>query len=119
LIGVAGVAGITLVWLIFSLDIHGWFVSQALTDGDSLLWRWRGQLALTVFWTAFATLLLILGFRLQRARLRWFAMILFGVTVLKLFVVDMANVQQLYRILAFFVLAVVLGLVARAYQRFR
>jgi uncharacterized membrane protein len=119
LIGVAGVAGITLVWLIFSLDIHGWFVSQALTDGDSLLWRWRGQLALTVFWTAFATLLLVLGFRLQRARLRWFAMILFGVTVLKLFVVDMANVQQLYRILAFFVLAVVLGLVARAYQRFR
>jgi hypothetical protein len=33
--------------------------------------------------------------------------------------VDMANVQQLYRILAFFVLAVVLGLVARTYQRFR
>ncbi len=28
-------------------------------------------------------------------------------------------VQQLYRILAFFVLAVVLGLVARTYQRFK
>jgi len=44
---------------------------------------------------------------------------LYGVTVLKLFLVDMANVQQLYRILAFFVLAVVLGLVARVYQRFK
>jgi uncharacterized membrane protein len=51
--------------------------------------------------------------------MRWLAMILFGITVSKLFVVDMANVQQLYRIMAFFVLAVVLGLVARAYQKFR
>jgi len=45
--------------------------------------------------------------------------VLFGVTVVKLFVVDMANVQQIYRIVAFFILAIVLGLVARTYQRFR
>lgn len=53
------------------------------------------------------------------ARLRWLSMTLYGVSVVKLFLVDMANVQQLYRILAFFVLAVVLGLVARTYQRFK
>ena len=70
-------------------------------------------------WTVYATTLLVLGFRLNRARLRWLAMALYGAAVLKLFVVDMANVQQLYRILAFFVLAVVLGLVARTYQRFK
>jgi uncharacterized membrane protein len=76
-------------------------------------------LALTVFWILFATALLLLGFRFNRSRLRWFAMGLFGVTVLKLFIVDMANVQQIYRIVAFFILAVVLGLVARGYQRFK
>ena len=37
-------------------------------------------------------------------------MVLFGMTVLKLFVFDMANVQQIYRIVAFFILAIVLGL---------
>ena len=31
-------------------------------------------------------------------------MVLFGFTVVKLFVVDMANVQQIYRIVAFFIL---------------
>jgi hypothetical protein len=31
----------------------------------------------------------------------------------------MANVQQIYRIVAFFILAVVLALVARGYQRFK
>lgn len=119
LIGLTGVIGVLLLWLVLSYDCFGYFVSQAVRDGDISLWQWRGQLALTVLWTCFATTLLVAGFRLQRARLRWFAMVLFGVTVVKLFIVDMANVQQLYRILAFFVLAVVLGLVARAYQKFR
>jgi uncharacterized membrane protein len=90
-----------------------------MLGGDLDHWRWRAHLALTVFWTLFAIALLCLGFKLNRSRLRWMAMVLFGVTVLKLFVVDMANVQQIYRIVAFFILAVVLGLVARTYQRFR
>ncbi len=118
-IGITGVCGITLVWLVLSLECHGYFVSRSFFGGDVELWRWRAQLALTVFWILFATALLLLGFRFKRARLRWFAMGLFGITVLKLFVVDMANVQQIYRIVAFFILAVVLGLVARGYQRFK
>ena len=119
LVGVAAVTGVLLVWLVLSFDCYGYFDSQSIGSTDFQQWRWRGQLALTVLWTAYASALLVLGFRLQRARLRWLAMVLFGVTVVKLFLVDMANVQQLYRILAFFVLAVVLGLVARVYQRFR
>ena len=118
-IGITGVCGITLVWLVLSLECHGYFVSRSFISGDVELWRWRAQLALTVFWILFATALLLLGFRFNRSRLRWFAMGLFGVTVLKLFIVDMANVQQIYRIVAFFILAVVLGLVARGYQRFK
>lgn len=118
-VGITGVCGITLVWLVLSLECHGYFVSRSFISGDVELWRWRAQLALTVFWILFATALLLLGFRFNRSRLRWFAMGLFGVTVLKLFIVDMANVQQIYRIVAFFILAVVLGLVARGYQRFK
>ncbi|MEZ6032983.1 MAG: DUF2339 domain-containing protein [Planctomycetaceae bacterium] len=97
----------------------GRYVINAILGGDVELWRWRAQLALTVFWTLFAIGLMWLGFRLSRSRLRWFSMVLFGITVLKLFVVDMASVQQIYRIVAFFILAMVLGLVARTYQRFK
>jgi uncharacterized membrane protein len=118
-VGVAAAVGMLLLWLLLSMECYGWFVSRSMYGGDVGLWRWRGQLALSVFWTAFASLILMLGFRFKRKRLRWMGMVLFGVTVVKLFVVDMANVQQLYRILAFFVLAIVLGLVARAYQKFR
>lgn len=118
-IGIAGVAGTSLLWLILSLECHGYFVSQSMYGGDVEIWRWRAQLALTVFWTMFAIALMLAGFRFDRSRLRWLSMVLFGVTVIKLFVIDMANVQQIYRIVAFFILAMVLGLVARAYQHFR
>lgn len=119
LVACAGVSGVSLIWLILSFDCYGYFESQSIGTDEAQLWRWRGQLALTVMWTLFASILLILGFRLKRVRLRWMAIALYGITVMKLFMVDMANVQQLYRILAFFVLAIVLGLVARVYQRFR
>ena len=119
LIAAGGVTGVLLLWLILSFECYGYFDAQAIGSEDFAVWKWRGQLALTVMWTVYATALLVLGFRLNRARLRWLSMALFGVSVVKLFLVDMANVQQLYRILAFFVLAVVLGLVARTYQRFK
>ena len=119
LIAVGGVTGVLLLWLVLSFECYGYFDARAIGSEDVAVWEWRGQLALTVMWTLYATALLVLGFRLSRSRLRWLAMALYGVSVVKLFVVDMANVQQLYRILAFFVLAVVLGLVARTYQRFK
>lgn len=119
LVDMAGVLGLLLIWLVLSVDLYGYLVTQSIGTTEIQLWRWRGQLALTVFWTAYATLLLASGFWLRRVRMRWLGMVMFGVTLLKVFVVDMANVQQIYRILAFFVLAVVLALVARAYQRFK
>lgn len=119
IVGWVGVAGVVLLWIVLSFDCYGYFVTQSLYGGDIEVWRWRGQLALTVFWACYATALLILGFRMSRARLRWLAIVIYSITVSKLFLFDMANVQQIYRILAFFVLAVVLGLVARAYQRFK
>jgi uncharacterized membrane protein len=60
-----------------------------------------------------------IGFRYRLAALRWLAIGLFGVTVVKVFLVDMATLSQIYRILAFFALAVILGLAWLAYQRVR
>ena len=44
---------------------------------------------------------------------------LFGVTVVKVLLVDTSTLSQIYRILAFFALAVILGLAWLAYQRIR
>ena len=67
------------------------------------------QMALSVLWAVYATAVLAAGFRLRRARLRWTALGLYGVTVAKVFLLDMAGLDEVFRILAFLVLAVLLG----------
>ena len=120
LTAVAGLTAILLLWLVLSIDCYRYFDAQAaLPDVDSRQWRWLGQLSLSVLWAVYATVLLAIGFRGQLAQLRWLAIAIYAATVVKVFLVDMAELQQVYRILAFFILAVFLGLAALAYQRLR
>jgi uncharacterized membrane protein len=118
LVALTGLAGVLLLWLVLSVECYDWFYAWGdWSGGDRAQWRWRGQLALSVLWAVYAAVVLACGFRMRLAQLRWVAIGLFAVTIVKVFLVDMSTLQQFYRILAFFILAVVLGLVARFYQR--
>ena len=55
----------------------------------------------------------------RSASLRWVAILLLAVTTFKVVVNDMADFDRIYRIGAFFVLALVMMLAAWAYQRFK
>ena len=120
-VGAAGVVGVLLLWMILSVDCYGYFVSQSVladSDTDPTHWRWLGQLSLSVLWAVYGSVVLAIGFWLRRAPQRWLALALYAVTITKVLLVDMANLDQFYRILAFLIVAIVLGLAARAYQRF-
>jgi uncharacterized membrane protein len=119
LAALAGLGGIVLLWLILSIDCYGFFLAQGRVRADPAHWRWLGQMSVSILWAVYATVILALGFRLRLARLRWVALGLYVVTVVKVFLVDMAGLDQIYRIVAFFVLAIFLGLAAWAYQRIR
>ncbi len=114
------------VWLVLSLDLHSFFrtldrlgVSVDWFVLKGVDWLLLGQMTLSVFWALFASVLLVLGFFRQQAGLRWLAIGFYSLTAAKVFLVDMAALDRIYRILAFFALAVLLGLAARAYQRIR
>ena len=120
LVAMAGLAGILLLWLVLTVDCYGFFDAQGrVYAADRAQWRWLGQMSVSVLWAVYATAALAAGFRLRLARLRWTALGLYVITVIKVFLVDMAGSGQIYRIVAFFVLAVFLGLAAWAYQRIR
>jgi uncharacterized membrane protein len=51
------------------------------------------------------------------AAIRWAALVLFALTVVKAMLVDMAELERLYRIMVFFVLGILLLLVAWGYHR--
>src|SRR5262244_2873669 len=79
--------------------------------------RWKTQVGLSVLWTIYAALTLAWGFLRRSTALRYAALGLFGFVILKVFVVDLASVKTLYRMLSFLILGVVLLLVGLLYQK--
>lgn len=80
--------------------------------------RRSGLTALSVIWALYAAALLAVGFWMRNAAMRWAALALFALTLGKVVLIDMGDLPGLYRVTAFFALAVVLGLAAWTYQRF-
>src|SRR5262249_9483336 len=80
---------------------------------------WRTQVGLSVLWSICAALALGWGFLRRAAALRYGALLLLGITALKVFLVDLEAVRTTYRILSFLILGVVLLLVSLTYQRAR
>jgi uncharacterized membrane protein len=77
------------------------------------------QLALSVLWLVYSLALMIPGAMRESAMLRWQALALLGVVVVKVFVFDLSFLTRFYRIVSFFVLGLVLLLVSFFYQKRR
>ena len=117
LVPAAGLIGILLLWLVLSIECFGWFRAASDLPGADRAVEMDGPTGPLCAVGDLRCGRVGIGFRMRLARLRWVAIGLFAVTVAKVFLVDMSTLRQFYRILAFFILAVVLGLVARFYQR--
>jgi uncharacterized membrane protein len=88
-------------------------------DATVLAARRQADLALSVLWTAFATGLLATGLALRSRALFYTAYALFGVTALKVVMIDLATLPTLYRMLSFLALGVLLLAGAWLNLRFR
>lgn len=75
------------------------------------------HLALSLLWTGYATGLILLGVNRKSALLRWQAILLFGLVVLKVFIYDSSFLERFYRIVSFFILGLVLLVISFLYQR--
>jgi len=79
--------------------------------------RWAGQLSLSMLWPLYAGLMTAAGFRLQLRAWRVAGLALFGLTLVKVLLLDIPELRQFYRIVALLALGVVLLVVAWKYQR--
>jgi uncharacterized membrane protein len=114
----AGLGVVVLLWLVLSVDLYHHLSFRArLAESTTPDWRRLAQMSLSVLWTLYATVLLAIGFRWRVAALRWLAIAFYGLTVGKVFLFDMAGLAEIYRIVAFIVLAVFLGIAARVYHQ--
>jgi len=111
---------IATLWFIVSAETITYFRAQALAlkeYEDVRHQLWLGQMALSVLWSVYGAVLAIVGFIRRSAPVRWAALGLFALTVVKVMLVDIAELRQLYRIVAFLVLGLVLLLVAWGYHK--
>jgi uncharacterized membrane protein len=79
--------------------------------------RLAQQLALSLVWTLYATALIVLGVRRNQAGLRWQALGLFGLTLVKVFFFDLSFLSGVYRVVSSIVLGLMLVGVSFLYQR--
>src|SRR6266566_179120 len=76
-----------------------------------------GDLALSVFWLAYAGALVRLGFQLDRKDVRSAGLAVAAGAGLKIVLYDLSNLDALYRIASFFTLALIALAVAYAYNK--
>lgn len=101
----------------------------AFTAQNEIYWTLRGDfsadarfaasLSLSAIWTVLAAVFIAAGMWRDYAPLRYLAMALFGLTVLKVFLVDLSSLGGIYRVLGFIGVGLMLLAVSFLYQRTR
>lgn len=111
----AGVLGFVLVFAYVSLETTRAF------EGPMFDWPHHGDAELyaySIVWLVYAVILLALGIALAKSLLRYASLAVLIVTVLKVFLIDMAGLTGLYRVGSFLGLGLSLIGIGYIYQRF-
>ena len=93
------------LFLLCSLEACTWGESS-IKDMEKA--HWIAQMSLSITWGLYAIALLVAGFWRRSRGMRLSALALFGITALKLVIVDLSTLSQIYRIISFFVLGLLM-----------
>jgi uncharacterized membrane protein len=109
--------GAILTFLLLNIEIADYF-----SIGPTLTFSFSGNfardMAYSIAWALYAFALLLIGMRQKTRWVRYSGMALLVVTLAKLFLHDLGNLNQLYRIGAFIGVAIILIVASFVYQRF-
>jgi uncharacterized membrane protein len=112
-----GLSGLLVVFAWINLT-----VIDAFSTGSTLELRFERaaarDLTLSIAWAVYALTLLALGVRRVSRALRWASLGLMMVTIAKVFLYDLGELQDLYRVASLLGLALSLIALSLAYQRF-
>ena len=92
-------------------DVFGRMPSLGIDRGHAQ------ELALSMLWLVYALGLLGAGLWKKSEALRWQALVLLGVVIVKVFLFDLSFLEKFYRIVSFFLLGLALLLISFYYQR--
>ncbi len=115
-IGAAGgIVSLLLLFVLVSLEVRQWFHGAVLPGGELTN---AEMYAYSAAWIVFALMLLIGGIALRNEVLRWASLAVMLLSVGKVFVMDTAHLEDLYRVVSFLGLGMSLIALGYLYQRF-
>jgi hypothetical protein len=112
-----GVAAVAVVFVWINLAIADLFSTSRMLELSFERMPAR-DLTTSIAWTAYALCLLALGIRRESLGLRWLSLLLFLTTIAKVFLHDLGELRDLYRVASLTGLAVSLIVVSIVYQRY-
>jgi Predicted membrane protein (DUF2339) len=110
--------GTVLAFWLLNIEIADYFCEPGATLRFHFSGNFAEGMTYSIAWGLFALILLVVGILKNLRAARYSALGLLSVTLLKLFFLDLAQLDQLYRIGAFIGVAVIAMLASFAYQRF-
>jgi uncharacterized membrane protein len=117
-----------LALVIFSAEAWGYYDKQIRPFGSTIIdadneqltdLKLAQQFSLSIIWAIYGGVMLMLGFLRRSLLLRIMALLLLGLTILKVFIFDFAALDKIYRIISALVLGLILLAVSFLYNRFR
>jgi uncharacterized membrane protein len=109
------VAATIMTLFVMSTEIMS-FWNLRLAAPDAYVAR---EMMLSASWVLYAALLVVIGMRRRYAPIRYVAIALFGVALVKIFLVDLQTLGGIYRVAGFLVVGLILLIVSFLYQRAR
>ncbi len=109
-------AGIFTLWVLISEEIYFyWYCLNRYGTGRPN-WQFLANMYTSIAWAVYGLALLIVGFWKHIKTLRFAALGLFAILLLKVFIMDMSTVKSVYRIAAFLATGITLVAVSYLYQ---
>ena len=124
--GILFVGANLLVIMAFSIEAYDYFDHRMikLIDGEKIYMydpalHYAQNLVLSGIWALYSAILVVLGFIKKNKLSRIFAIVIFGITILKVFIFDLSSLEKFYRIISFIGLGVILLSVSFLYTRYK
>jgi len=112
-------AGIFVLWVLLIEEIYLYWYCRNRFAERIVDWKFLSHMYISVMWAVYGAVLMTVGFWRKIKILRYIALGLFALLLVKVFILDTSTVKNVYRIAAFFATGVTLVGVSYLYQFLR
>lgn len=108
--------GILVLWILMTEEIYLYLYCKNRFVLTMENWRFLAHMYISVMWALYGASLMVIGFWRKKIILRYVSLGIFGLLLLKVFILDTSKVESVYRIAAFLATGITLVAVSYLYQ---